>query len=50
MNIELGKTKDKLLAAGWGLQLAWRIHKRMFLFWTILSAALAVLSAVAPLF
>lgn len=47
MNTKFGKSKDKLLAAGWGIKLAWKIDKRMFLFWTILSVALAVLPAIA---
>jgi ATP-binding cassette subfamily B protein len=38
---------NKLLAAKWGLKLAWRIDKRMFLFWTAISVCLAVLPAVA---
>lgn len=42
--------KDKLLAARWGIKLAWKIDKRMFLFWTILSVTLAVLPAVALYF
>ncbi|MDQ1913434.1 ABC transporter ATP-binding protein [Paenibacillus sp. GD4] len=39
--------KNKLLAAQWGCTLAWRIDKKMFLFWTILNVGIAVLPAVA---
>ncbi|WP_284646681.1 ABC transporter ATP-binding protein [Paenibacillus silviterrae] len=39
--------KNKLLAAQWGCKLAWRIDKKMFLFWTILNVGIAVLPAVA---
>jgi len=38
---------NKVLAAWWGIRLAWKIDKKMFLFWTVLSVGLAVLPAVA---
>ncbi|CAG7645073.1 ABC transporter ATP-binding protein [Paenibacillus allorhizosphaerae] len=41
------KMKNKLKAAQWGIKLAWKIDKKMFLFWTVLSVGLAVLPAVA---
>lgn len=39
--------KDKLLAAQWGIKLAWKIDKKMFLIWLFISISLAVLPAVA---
>lgn len=39
--------KNKILAAKWGLSLAWKIDKKMFLLWTALSVLLATLPAIA---
>jgi ATP-binding cassette subfamily B protein len=46
-NNKESKAKNKLLAALWGIKLAWKINKRMFLIWMVLSVGLAVLPAVA---
>jgi ATP-binding cassette subfamily B protein len=42
--------KNKLKATRWGIQLAWKINKRMLLLWTILRVIIAVLPAVALLY
>jgi len=39
--------RNKLLAAKWGIRLAWKIDRKMFLLWTVLSMGLAVLPAIA---
>jgi len=43
-------TGNKIKAAAWGIKLAWKIDKRMLLFWVTLGIGLAVLPAVALAF
>lgn len=38
--------KEKIIAAAWALRLAWKIDKKMLIFWTMLSTAIALFPAI----
>lgn len=42
--------KRKIETISWALKIAWKINKKVFLGWTVLSAALAVLPSISVLF
>ncbi|MCL2261928.1 MAG: ABC transporter ATP-binding protein/permease [Defluviitaleaceae bacterium] len=42
--------KDKILAIGWGFKLAWKINKKLIMFWYCTNILLAVLPAIILIF